>query len=329
MFGKKKKNVRVIQKEREIQGDISGETPVFEKAPFYVRFAFGIKKSLSGTDPMRLALWIIVITWIAAIVLLILLPFAGAIEEMPNRIPVMGGITTAFIVWWLSDVYHRHFTDRICVLALDGRRIYVDNQKVDMLPKSERIYVVNRYGNPIFNEDEGDPRRHMLQKTISVPKEIIDQFGSVRDMHALSYSDCSLTDVCMEEVDYSIFYMPRHISEERLIKENDRLKLAIALGNDIITKLKRDMIAAVKNLRGSERERLEGLIEQMSSLKQAFYGSPEQLRDMVRQEMYQPRPWNRFGSGYQSYSPEYREPSWSRFSGGNKEQSEDEGTLSE
>jgi hypothetical protein len=323
MFGKKKgKNVRTIQKEQKIQGDIVEDTTIFEKAPWYIRLIFNLKKTITDLDPMRLALWVILIVWIIAITILILLPFMGAIEEVPNRMPFTGGITTAFIVWWLSYVYHRHFEGRKCVLALDGRRIFVDNSKVDVLPKSERVYVVNAYGNPIFNIDEGDPRRYMQQKTISVPKEIIEQFGSVRGMSALSYSDCSLTEVSMEEVDFSIFYMPRHISEERLIRENDRLKLAIALGNDIITKLKRDMIAAVKNLRGSEKERLEGLIEQMSSLKQAFYGSPEQLREMVRQEMYQPRQWGgRFG-GYQPYQSEYTQPSWSKFSSGRQDEEE-------
>ena len=317
-FGKKKKNQRIPVSKAELQGDIETQSSVMEKAPFYVRFAFALKNRMYEIDPMRLALYIIGFFWILMFTILILLPFAGAIGEMPNKIPIAGGTTAAFLVWWFADLYHKHFTERVCVLSLEGRRIYVDNNNIDMLPKSERLYICNAYGNPIYNDENDDPRRYMQQKTISVPKEITEQFGSVRGMKALSYSDCNLTEVSMEEVDFSIFYLPRHISEERLIKENDRLKLAIAVANDIIIKLKKDMVAAVKNLRGSEKERLEGLIEQMSSLKQAFYGTPESLREMVRGEMYRPRWASRFGGGgYDQYyggNQEYREPSWSRFS---------------
>ncbi len=306
MFGRKKKETK--KKDDVLIGDGSGD--IYSQAPRSIKYLFTIRRALSETDPIKVVLVIFAFFWMAIFSWTILLPYIGVIGDMPNKMPIMGGITTVAVVWWFSDIYHKQINDRVCVLSLDGRKVYIDNTKIDVLPRSERLYVVNSYGNPIYNTEEDDPRRYGKQKTISVPNEVREQFGSVRGMRALSYSDCKLTDIAMDSVDYSIFYYPRHVSEEKLLKENERMKLAMSVSNDTITKLKRDMMAVVKNIRGADKERLESLIEEMSGLKKAFYGGPEQLREMVRQEMYRPR-----SQIYNRYTPrrDSLTPSWSKY----------------
>lgn len=290
------------------------ESGLLTNSPWYIRALFKVSHLIKEQDPLKLSLWAIGIAWIVMITILILLPFFPGIEENVNRLPLAFGSTAVVLTYWLVSIFYKHVTNRVCVLALNGQIVYVRNDKVISQPKSELLFVCDKHGNTIYCEDETKPIRYMKPKTICVPRDVVEMFKSVKKVKAISYSNCKLTENNMDDtIDYTIFYTPLRLDEERLLRDNRRLELSVSLGDERILSLTKQLEATVRDLPAVEKARLEALIQQMQSLRSAMFGTPEDIRNMLHAD-YQGRPWNRYGySSYDDYGSSYRSPNWNRF----------------
>ena len=215
-----------------------------------------------------------------------------------------------------SIIYHHHFQNRVCHLILDNKVVHVDSQNIEKLEHSERVKIVSSNGFPIFNNEE-QPLRVGKQMVLSIPQEIIGEYGSPYNMNCLNYSGATLVELNnMESVDLSLYFVAHHVSEERLRKDNERLQIVSELSSKVIDKLQNDMIKAVKTIRGPEKQTIEGLIKNMSVLRDVFVGS-DRIRQLVTNESIGGPPWRRYGYGFDYYNRfgnEYSTPQWNRFS---------------
>ena len=237
MFNRKKKKKEEKAEVVEPIIDV-GREGKYEKAPFFVKSIIKFKFFLSDTDPTVVTTYMIFIILGGTFIGAVFLPFLGVIGEIPNKVPFCGGVTIAALSWWARGIYDVRVKERICVLSFNGENYYVDNCKVVSIIGGELLFLLNRYGKPLYNQDGDDPRRYNTQKTLFVEKIILSQFGSVRGHTALSYSDCRRIVVSMNRIDYSIKYTPRSLNEEQLLDSIDVLKTKVSAKDVEITQLK-------------------------------------------------------------------------------------------
>jgi len=294
----------------------------YEKAPWYFKMVVSFRKKMSEQDPFKVAMVLIAIALIGMIVFGFLFPWIEVMQEFTYKMPVMVALSALSIGWFLGDFMNKSIREGICEVTFEGQTLLIDNQKVDVYEGGELIYLVNYYGKPIYNADESKMRRYGKQQNIFIPRNVINQFGSVLGRRAKAYPDCKIQSTHMEQVDQGVLYIPRKLSESRLLKKLEAAEQNLAISNDIIEKYKGDILKVVDDLRGHEAEQLKSLIKEMSGLQEAFMGTPSRIDRMMKEQMY--RGYNRYGSRYPGYSPyssyrrpysEYGRPSWEDVAG--------------
>ena len=281
-----------------------------ERAPWFVTIIVSLRHHLKEVDPLRMALWVIGVLWIALISILILLPFygSGTLDHLEGNFRLTGAFTGFGITFWIGNIFTKHVKDRKCVVALDSKTFYVDNRNVQTQPNGEQLFVVNKYGNPIYNTNEKDIR-YMQQKTMHVPAQVLSQFGSALEQPALSFSNCKVREVNdMEDTDFVVTYSPRRLQEFKLIRENHLLSVSFQLQEEISRQLEISMTKVVKTFDVAEKDELKHLIELMSSIRSAYYGTPEQLREQLQFSRF--NSYDRPHYGYNPYPYYNQQPSW-------------------
>jgi hypothetical protein len=266
----------------------------YQKAPWWVKFGVRSKVFLSELDPFRTLLLVTSFALVAFLVFAFLLPWIQVIQEVPNRWPILAMISGVTIGFFFSDFKNGTIRQSMCELSIGGLTYIVDNRKIDIYEGGEILYIINYYGKPIYNKEETNMRRYGVQSNIFVPKEVLSQFGSVLGRRAKAYPDCKLKTVWMREVDQGVIYIPRKLSETRLLKKIEIAEENLTVYHEMVERLKGDMVKIVSDMQGHEANLLKGLIDRMSSVQRAFYGTPEKIAQMVRQEVYR--------RGYSSYN---------------------------
>ena len=320
-----KKPDKIRRGKPEIEG-----SEKLEKAPWWIRLAVDFKSSLADTDPFKIVLILITIAFVGMVVFGFLFPWIEVMQEFTYKIPVLIGISGFSLGWFLADYMNKSIRENICEVTFEGETHLADNRKLDIYEGGELLYLVNYYGKPIYNKDLANMRRYGKQKTIFVPRQVLSQFGSVLGRRAKAYPDCKLQATYMDDVDHGVLYIPRKLSESRLLKKLEAAEQNLGIANDMIEKYNGDIQKVVKDLRGHEAEQLKTLIKEMSGLQEAFMGTPQRLRQLVNEQMY--HRYGRYGSSpYSNYSPygssfrEYGRPSWNEVAGrGNEEEEEEE-----
>jgi hypothetical protein len=288
-----------------------------EKAPWYVKMMVAFRAKMSEQDPFKVAMVLIAIALIGMIVFGFLFPWIEVMQEFTYKMPVMVALSALSIGWFLGDFMNKSIREKICEVTFEGQTLLVDNQKVDVYEGGELIYLVNYYGKPRYNIDEANLRRYGKQQNIFIPRNVIAQFGSVLGRRAKAFPDCKIQKTHMKEVDQGVLYIPRKLSESRLLKKLEAAEQNLMISNDLIEKYKADILKVVDDLRGHEAEQLKSLIKEMSGLQEAFMGTPSRIDRLVKEQMYRGRYYGSTPySPYSSYRPyhrpysEYGKPSW-------------------
>jgi len=217
-FWKKKNKDEIINQEKEDKTEIAVEKR-YEKAPFLIKSIVQLKIGISQTDPMMMILYLIGFVWVLIFAISILLPFAGVIGDMPNKYPMMGGVSVAFITWWFRGDFDRKRKGHICVIEVDGMQKCIDNRKIEYLPGgSIRLYVINDNGTKKFTTLGGNPERFGKQETVLVSHEINSLYGIPYGRNSFSYAYCSLKPVYMENNNYIFEYTSPIQSIEQIRK---------------------------------------------------------------------------------------------------------------
>ncbi len=299
-------------------------------APWYFKAGVSVKAIVAELDPFKTVLIIIFIGFLAFGVIGFLLPFFEVIGELPNKMPILGGLSLFSLAWFLCDRLNRSIRDNICEVSVEDGNILVDNRKIDVYEGGEVIYHVNFYGRPIICKDEANMRRYGKQECTFVPKQVINQFGSILGRRAKAYPDCKFQTTYMKDIDQGILYIPRKISESRLLKKLEVAEQNLGISNEIIEKLKSSILSIVKDLGGHESEQLKELIKRTTSLQEAFMATPERIKRMVDEQYWRTyrgkydrrhqHPYSKFG--------EQGKPPWEEITSVNPEKplmKEDEG----
>jgi hypothetical protein len=263
------------------------------------------------------------IAFVGMIVFGFLFPWIEVMQEFTYKVPILVFLSALSIGWFLGDYMNKTIREGICEVTFEGDTHLIDNSKVDVYEGGELVYLVNYYGKPIYNVNEANMRRYGKQKNIFIPKNVIAQFGSVLGRRAKAYPDCKIQRTGMSDVDSGVLYIPRKLSESRLLKKLEAAEQNLAISNDIIEKYKGDILKVVDDLRGHEAEQLKSLIKEMSGLQEAFMGTPSRMREMIDERLRRSGGYSRFnrygsyGSNYPSYSrpySEYGKPNWEELS---------------
>lgn len=298
-----------------------------EKAPWFVKLAVRIKIAMSETEPFKLLFITVILCFFGFAVVGFMLPWMEVMQEVPNKVPILSIISGLTMGIFIADRMNRNIRENICEVSIGGKTFMTDNRKVDIYEGGHIIYEVNYYGKPILCKDESNMRRWGKQKSIFLPKQVIEQFDSVLGRRAKAYPDCKLKSVYMKDVDQGILYIPRKLSETRLLKKVEVAEQNLTIYHEMVEKFKADAVRIVSDLRGHESELLKSLITNMNALQQAMWGTPEKMRQMVNQQMYgrssryggyssgYNSPYNRYSSyGGSSYGSERGSPPWSDMS---------------
>lgn len=289
---------------------------------------FPIKLKLSEINPQH---WVTIALLLVTGYVTFIFVVTPMIKDEPiTEVRFLFILGSALFAWLAAYVYHNHVGGNVCQLNLNDKQVFVDNSNVERFERSERLKVVNRMGMGIRNTDysSSNPLRSGEQITISVPNEILMEFGSVQGMSSLHYSGASLVEIPnMTDVDYSLYYMPKRVSEERLRKDNEILSLRMILADKIVAKLERDLIKNTKTVRGPAQDSITHLIKNMSELRDVFVGS-DRIHQLITNETIGGPPWRRYGYGggfgYNNFGSEYSQPAWSKFSSPKQQQETDE-----
>ena len=114
---------------------------------------------------------------------------------------------------------------------------------------------------------------------------------------AKSYPDCKMKTVWMREVDAGIMYIPKKLSEARLLKQVEALESNLSVMNELNEQFKENAKKIAMTHADFEGTILNDLIKKQSSLQEAYMGTGQKLRGMINEMMY---PYNR--GGYQPYN---------------------------
>ena len=218
--------------------------------------------------------------------------------EIPSKIPILGGILVAGISWSLANHFNRNVRNRICELSFESTSVFVDNRKLNIYDGGEVLFLVDSSGKPIINQEEENLVRYNHQKTLFIPKNVINQFGSILGRRAKAYPDTKLQDVNTQSVDLSIIYIPKKVSESRLLKKLENVEENNKVASEIIDQLRENVMNIIKNLRGHETEQLKSLITSMSMLQETFMSTPTKLQGLLQEQYFKASGYGRYGSRY-------------------------------
>jgi len=285
-----------------MEEDAIRETPVdkLRRAPWYIKLLVQMRMFFSTIDPFRTTLFILAIILTIFFVIGFILPWINVVGEVPNKIPMISLISGFTLGAYFIEILNKRVREHSCELAIGGKIHIADNQKVDILPGGEIIYLTNYYGKPLMNNDESKMQRYGKQRTIFIPKTVIEQFGSIQGRRARAYPDCRLRIIRMRDIDLGIMYIPKQISETRLLKKLETADELVNVLNETIDKYKENSAKIASDLRDFDKAILKDLVESNTALQEAFLGK---FQSMLREEMYRTRnPYskNRYGSSYGS-----------------------------
>ena len=316
-----RKEAGKVRQEKEPEPQFTPEK--LAKAPWYIKLPVNLKIRYAETDPFKLLMMLIVISFLGFIIAGFMLPWMEVVEEIPNQIPILSifsGLTAGIFI---ADRMGREVRENVCEVSLDGKTYLVDNRKVDIYEGGHIVYLVNFYGKPLLNEELDNMRRWGEQRTMFIPKLVLEQFDSILGRRAKAYPDCRLKSVYMKDVDQGIMYIPRKLSETRLLKKLEASEENLNIYHEMVEKFKGDALKIVHDLRGHESELLKALITNMNSLQQAMWGTPEKMRNLINVQLQRRQfgSYNR-GSSYNRYNPSYNrygsfesgKPPWSDIS---------------
>lgn len=292
MFNLKAKEPDRIRKEAGKTTTPEDTKEKFKRAPWFIKIINPIKIFLSETDPFKTMLIVLGFVLVLFIAIGFILPWAEVIGEVPNRIPILTLISGITIGFFYADLQNRKVREKVCETSIGGKTYLLDNTKVDIFEGGEIAYVVSYYGKPVFSKDEDNMRRWGKQMTLFIPKQVITQFDSILGRRAKAYPDCRLTSVHMKDIDQGILYIPRKLSETRLLKKLEASEDQLIVMNEMLQKFKENALMIATNMREHDSKLLKALVEDTSKLQQAFFG-PEKVRNLVREMMYYRYPYRR------------------------------------
>ncbi len=312
-----------VRQEKEPEPQYTPEK--LQKAPWFIKAGMNIKIAYSETDPFKVLMIVIVLAFIGFVLIGFLLPFLEVIEEIPNQASILSIFTGLSIGVFITDRMNRAVRENVCEVSLDGKTYLADNRKVDIFEGGHIVYLVNFYGKPLLNTELDNMRRWGHQRTMFIPKTVLEQFDSVLGRRAKAYPDCKLKSVYMKDVDQGVMYIPRKLSETRLLKKLEAAEENLTIYHEMVEKFKGDAIKIVSDLRGHESELLKALISNMNSIQQAMWGTPEKMRNLINEQLQRRQygsPYNRYGSAYNRYGSSYNrfgsfesgKPPWSDIS---------------
>jgi len=280
-----------------------------EKAPRSIKLLVNLKTFISETDPLRVILFASILALVAFIIIGFALPWLEVIQDVPSKIPILTAISFFTLGVFFYDFKMKTIIERICELSIDGRTFLVDNRRIDLTPGGEILYRVNSSGKPLYNHDESNMRTYGKQKTIFIPKQVLDQFDTVRGHKAKAYPQCKLKETRLNDVNYGIYYVPTKVSESRLLKRIETTQANLEIYREMIDQFINDTKKIVNDLHTQEASHLKGIVNNISMLQKAMYGTPEQIAKQVRQQSYQMGAGSRYP--YSSRFSHYGNPSWS------------------
>ena len=308
--GRKPDKVRKKVKEVDLDEDeIATRADRFKSAPWYVKLFIQMKISMSELDPFNVVLLLSFVVLCMFIGISVILPWLNVIGEIPSKIPIISLLSGFSIGYFVSDFQSRKVRERLCEITIGGKTYIADNQKVDILPGGEVMYLTTYYGKALLNKDESNMRRYGKQRTIFIPNAVKEQFGSIYGRRAKAFPDSRLKKVWMNDIDHGILYMPRQLSETRLLKKLEAAEENIVVLNEIIDTFKESAQKIAADLRDYEGKMLVDLVNRTGKLQEAFMGKG--LQSMIDSAMYRSRygrtPYTRpFGTTpYERGSPDW------------------------
>lgn len=279
------------------------DEPKVRKLTWLYKVTTKARIAFSEINPFTTVFILIIISFLITLIVGIILPGIGILEPMPYATSILGGILVFSFSWTLSNHFNKNIRNRICTLNLEDGNVLCDNSKIDAYDGGEVLFLVDALGKPILNKDEDSLLRYNQQKTLFIPKNVIESFGSILRRRAKAYPDCKLQNVRMKLIDQSVMYIPKKVSEERLFKRLSITEQNVSVASEIIDQLRESVMNVIKNLRGHEAEQMKTLISQVSSMQEAFMATPSKIKAMVSEEYFRSQGgrYGRYGS--RPYSP--------------------------
>jgi len=278
-------------------------------APWWLKMAVNMRFASANVDPFITTQIICLIALVVTICVCIILPFFKVIADVANKWAYIGSLGSLFIGMFIMDLQNRAVRNRVCEVSIDGKTYMFDNRKIDIYDGGEIIYRINSYGKPVLCKEEDNLQRWGKQLNLFVPRDVLTQFDSIMGRKAKAYPDCHLKDVYMEDVDAGLMYLPRKISETRLLKQVEALEEQLKVMFDLTEQFKNAAKKIATTHADFEGVILNDLIKKQTSLQEAFWGTGAKFRQLINDSLYQQR-----FSGYQTpYYNRYQEsggPNW-------------------
>jgi len=301
----------VVSEGREVDdlSQLNKKENKLQKAPFFIKVIVNIKILLSRMDPFRTTLILILTALFGFMIMTILLPWLQIAADIPNKIPILSLISGVSIGFFIADYQGRNRREGLCELVVGAKTHVADNKKVEILPGgSELIYLTTKYGKPLINTDDTNIRRWGKQRCLIIPKQVLEQFGSIRGRRAKSYPDCRLKQVFMKDIDLGISYIPRKVSETRLIKQLENAEQQILVLDEMMEKFKENARKIASDAGEFESQILSDLVGRMTKLQEAFW--TDKVKSMVNEQMYKSRYYGRTPFSRRNYY-DRGSPDWS------------------
>jgi hypothetical protein len=291
----------------------------YKRVPLMLKIGARTKIILSDIDPFKAISYILILGFLSMFIIGFVLPWFEVIEEVPNKIPIFTALGFFTIGYFLCDIQNRRIRERVCELSIGAKTFLTDNSKVDIYEGGEIIYLVNYYGRPMLCKDEANMRRWAQQQNIFIPKQVLEQFGSISGRRAKAFPDCRIKTVYMKDIDRGVLYIPKQLSETRLLKKLEVADENIVVLSEMIEKFKENAMRIASDMREFESGLLKGLIKDTSSLQEAFFDKTK-MREVAREVMYGSRYQQYPGSKYSKYGSRYPQrsgPLWHEVTPGN------------
>lgn len=256
----------------------------------------------SEVNPFSAVFMLTITSFLIVFIVGFILPGMGILKEMPYALPVIGGIIVFALGWEICNYFNRNMRDRICSLSLEDGNVFCDNHKIDAYDGGEVLYLVDSAGRPLLNKDEDSLLRYNKQKTIFIPKNVIESFGSILRRRAKAYPDCKLQTVSMKLIDESVMYIPKKVSESRLLKKLENIDANNHVASEIIDQLRENILNITKNIKGHEAEQMLSIIKTASQMQEEFMSTPSKLKQLLEEQYYKAQ-GGRYGYGSRPYSP--------------------------
>lgn len=328
---KKKEDLNRVQKAENIMGYDKEEERI-RKAPWYIKLAIYLKIKLSETEPFVAWMYFLGFILLVFVAVSFVLPFYNVVQDVPNKIPIFSTISGLLLGMYLEHTRKLKIDEKRCEVSIGSHTVIADNSRIEVTKDGEVIYLTNYNGSALIEKDKSKIRRYGEQKCLLIPKQVLEQFGSIQSKKAKAYPDCKLKNARQEDIDYGIVYIPRKVSETRLLKKLDAAEENVMILDEIITKLKEQGSKIANDTRGYYGKLIKQFVDEMTSMQDAFWGSKSRVQKAIRDELYHsgrsryPSSYNRYGSG-SSYFRSRGTPPWDEVSSTVRDREHEEGDM--